>query len=323
MTITVRSNELPQAKPQAPQAPEAKQEVSKEPTLSAPGGHEPSEQKLEAEHSEGLATEESSESESLDRESHEDTESKEQEKSEEKKPKKGGFQKRVDKLNARIAEKEREAEFWRQQALKSQGSGDAKSEPSAKNASPKAPEGKPLPEQYETHAEYVEALTEWKTDQKLKDRDEKAERDKAQTEQQKTVQAYLERKEAFSKKTPDFDDVIAEVDDIRVSPAVRDIILSSENGPELAYELAKDRDEYARICKLPPIQAAREMGKLESRILAKPSAPEAKKITNAPKPLEPVGTGKGSAPKKSIFDPDLSQADYERLRREQMKRRQS
>ena len=110
--------------------------------------------------------------------------------------------------------------------------------------------------------------------------------------------------------------MLAEVDDIPLSPVLRDIFLSSENGPELAYELAKNRDEFKRVCALPPLAAAREMGKLESRLEPKsPSAALAStKTTKAPKPLDPVGTsGKGSA-KKSLSDPGLSQKEYEELR---------
>lgn len=232
--------------------------------------------------------------------------------------KKSGFQKRIDKLNSAKAEAQREAEYWKNLALEAKGKTETKTEAKAE---PKhaTTDGKPKPESFDTHAEYVEALTDWKTEQKLNQREEKAEKARAEAEWSKKVQTYLTKKSEFADKTPDFDEALAEVEDITVSPAVSQLIIDSEHGPELAYALAKDRETYARICKLPPLAAAREMGKLEAKIVSRASeAKETKKVTSAPQPLSPVGTGKGSA-RKSINDPDLSFADYVRMRRDQIR----
>lgn len=300
--------------------------VTRENATSAPEA-KATEHKADAEASETSAKEEDAEGDALERESAQDTESKEEPNAEEKKPKKGGFQKRVDKLNARISERERELEYWKQQALKGAQAPDSKMADASKPAQ-KADEGKPVPEKYETHAEYVEALTDWKTDQKLKERDEKANKEKVMSEHQKAAQTYQEKLAAFKEKTPDFHDVEAELDEAlavaRVGPTttMQQAFLTSENGPELAYELAKDPKEFVRICKLSPFNAAVEIGKFAARLEAKSSSvQEKKKLTTAPKPLEPVGTGKGTSAKKSIDDPSLSFAEYEKLRREQMKRR--
>ena len=50
---------------------------------------------------------------------------------------------------------------------------------------------------------------------------------------------------------------------------LRDIIVSEENGPALAFALAKDVNNYARINALPPVKAALEMGKLLASIQQK------------------------------------------------------
>lgn len=318
MTIIVRSNE-PAAKAPEAQASEAKPQEQTIATLSAPEEN-PSEQNesLESEPKEAEALDgEESESEG-DPDSKDEQDSKDAEK--DKPKKKSGFQRRIDKLNQRVSAKEQEAEYWKQQALKSanESSAEPKVEPKKQDAS----EGKPKPDNFDTHGEYVEALTEWKTDQKLKERDQKHERSKLEEAQAKLVSTYSERMKSFSEKVEDFQDVLEEVNDIPLSPTLRDIILSSQNGPELAYEMAKNRDEYARLCKLPPTEAAREVGKLEARLSLKASDPttESKKVTNAPKPLSPVKAG--SAPvKKSLSDPTLSQREYEQLRMEQIKKR--
>lgn len=319
MTITVRSNE-PQTEKAAPASVGTQLSEtagSKEPTSAPEADASDKKQSSESE------IEETEENEGENTESDSSEESQESEKDEVKDAKgkkKGGFQRRIDKLSAQKTAAQQEAEYWKQQALKGASESKQASTVETKAASS---EGKPDPAKFETHSEYFEALTDWKTEQKLNERDQKLEKSKIENEQKKTVQTYQERAKAFAEKNADFDEALADVDDIVISPAVRDIILTSENGPELAYELAKNRDEFARICKLPSLAAAREIGKIESRLTPKSSSEktESKKITSAPKPLAPVGTGgKGSTP-KSIFDPNLSQSEYERLRKEQIKKR--
>lgn len=322
MSIQVRSNETKAPEPTEAKAPESGAKESGEATLSALDPKE-SEHK-ESETSEPSETEAKEEGETEESESHEDGEAQSKENKDEEKPKKkGGFQRRIDKLNARVSAKEQETEYWKQQALK--GASESTKAPKVETSKPAAADGKPKADAFDTHSEYVEALTDWKTEQKLNERDQRLERSKLQIEQEKVVKSYNDRVKIFSEKTEDFQEVLAEVDDIPISPAIREILLTSENGPELAYELAKNREEYVRVCKLPPLAAAREMGKIEARMSPKTSEgtkQETKKITQAPKPLEPVKAGKGSA-SKSIFDPTLSQSEYEKLRREQMKRRQA
>lgn len=243
----------------------------------------------------------------------------------EKPKKKSGFQRRVDKLKAAKSQAQQEAEYWKREALKNQSATangkEASSDSSKSIPSQKTQDGKPNPENFDTHAEYVEALTDWKVDQREKARDEKSLKERIESEHQKLVRTYNERKESFAAKTPDFDEVISEVD-IPISATVRQFILESENGPELAYALAKSPEEFARICKLSPLKAASELGKFEIKIQKAPaSEKETKKLTKAPKPIEPVGTGSRGTIAKSIDDPNLSFSEYERLRREQMKRR--
>lgn len=322
MSIQVRSNDPTPTQPatEIPKSPETETEkAAAHAEQSAPEANT-SEQKDGAEQSESPAKEEKEAGETEARESEQDTEAKEETTPEDKKPKKGGFQKRVDKLNARIADKEREAEYWKQEALKRVQATETKPAVETTTSS-----GEPDPAKFEAHSEYVKAVAKWAAAEERKSLKAEQEKEKFQSAQQELVSTYLERKEAFSEKAPDFDEVISEVDDIQVSPAVRDIILNSEHGPELAYQLAKNRKEYERICSLPPLTAAKEMGKLEDRLATKTSAPETKKITNAPKPLSPVGTGGKGAVRKSIEDIAAhgTQAEYEAARAEEKKRRQA
>lgn len=241
------------------------------------------------------------------------------EESESDKPKKkSGSQRRKERAERAEAEVTRLQQLMEQMALK--GAGESKTEP----AKPTLVEGKPNPDSFETHSEYVEALTDWKIEQKEKARVFEQNKNALKTEHEKALQTYDERVKSFSEKNADFSDVMAEVDDIQVSPIVQEIIVTSENGPALAYELAKNRAELERICKLTPIAAARELGKLEAKVASTSDEkkPEPKKITKAPTPIAPVGS-KGGHVEKRLDDPSLSQREYEAIRRKQMAARRA
>ncbi len=268
------------------------------------------------------ASETPDESEALETDGDEVDESEDSDVEMEAKPKKkSGTQRRIEKLVKQRAEAEREREYWREQAMKAQPKAEAPKEV----AKPVA-EGRPKSDDFETHDDYVEAIADWKAEQKLQaakqaDRDAKlkAEADSKSTEFRGKVQE-------FKKATADFDDVIADVDDVPMSLAVSQAILESDDGPQLMYELAKNREEYERICQLPALQAARAIGRFEAK-LSKPSASEKpevkqKQTTRAPAPARPISASSANG-KMSIDDPDISQRDYERLRAEQEKRRAS
>jgi hypothetical protein len=301
----------------------------KDASKSAPEAKEATEQK-EGLESETEQTEELGKDESKD-ESYADEANDESEDSDKEKPKKkGGFQRRIDKLNAAKAESQRErdeakreAEYWKKQALKD--ASESKKDPESDSKEKQETSGKPDPDKYETHAEYIEALTDWKIEQRESSSKKEAEKNKLQSEQEKLLKAHSERVKAFSENTEDFEESLESLEGIR-SLTVEQIIVESENGPELLYALAKDPAEAKRICALGPIAAAREMGKLEAKISKssdQQNKPEPKKITKAPQPIAPVGSKGGSSAPKRIDDPNLSQAEYEKLRREQIKARAS
>lgn len=309
MSITVRSNEQPQ--------PEIKQEDSKEQTAPEAKTSVQNEA-LESETNETEQDEAKDELE-MEAESQDDAENSNESK-DDKPKKKSGFQRRIDKLNARNTAAAQEIEYWKQQALKKDAI-----ESKVEKVESKSVDGKPDPEHFESHSDYVEALTDWKIEMREKAAQQKAQKSQIETEQANAYKIHAERVKSFADKTEDFQEVLESVDDVPVSVTVQECILSSENGPALMYELAKNRAEYERICKLPPIAAARELGKIEFKIASNSSEEkkqEPKKLTNAPKPIAPVGS-KSASVLKSLDDPNLSQAEYERIRAEQLKRKRA
>lgn len=240
---------------------------------------------------------------------------------EERKPKQSkGIEKRIKKLTSKISEKERENEFLRQELYRKRQSEDQAAQSKAP-AAEQQPSGKPNPDHFDTHAEYLDALFDYKVEQRELKAKAQQQQNSAKTEFEKKVQAHSEKVQEFKKTYGDFDDVMDDVDDVKLSVTVEDAILDSENGPELMYELAKNKEELKRICALPPVQAARELGRFEAKIAkaSQEQQSEPFKTTKAPPPIAPVGKKATSAVKKSIFDKDIGFEDYERLRKEQMK----
>lgn len=289
------------------------------------------------------ASEESDTSESTDAESHKDAAYEEEEESEDKdqsedddddddeeedekprKPKKGkgrNISRRIKKLTQQRTAAQREAEYWREKAMRADRSEKTADETESKPPQNTAQAGKPDPDDYDSQAEWLEAVADWKAEAKLSEWEAKQQQKKAETEQQQKFEAHIERVQDFAKQHEDFENLMEDVDDIPLSRAVQQAFVDSENGPQLMYALAKDPEELERICKLSPEKAHRAIGRIEARLENQSTDTsqkvERKTTTKAPKPLKPVGAKSGKATAKSIYDPDISFADYERLRAKQ------
>jgi hypothetical protein len=261
------------------------------------------------------------ESESEDESEESEGEESKEDQGEDEKPKpRRGFKKRIDKLTRRLSEREKEIEYW-----KGKAEGRNPSEAQAKPVREESKgDSKPRADDFDSHEEYVEALADWKVNQRLQEMEQNQKKSSAQTEYRRRVDTLQAKVKEFSEKHSDFAELVDEVGDIPMSPAVQELILDSENGPELMYELAKDPEEYQRICSLAPLAAARAMGKFESRIKIKTETSEkVTKRTRAPEPIKPVNSKNAASTKKSIFDESLSQRDYERMMEERADRRAS
>ncbi|MCJ2129224.1 hypothetical protein [Methylobacterium sp. E-045] len=113
----------------------------------------------------------------------------------------------------------------------------------------------------------------------------------------RTAQAKREAVEAFNDKLhdvreaiPDADKVLKAAAEREVKAHVQELVIDSEKGGLLAYYLAKNPAELAKLNGMSPIQAAKAVGALEHRLtLAKPN-----RTPSAPAPVKPV-TG-GAAP---------------------------
>ena len=241
-----------------------------------------------------------------------DNEAGEETESDERKPKRG-FAKRIEKFNQKLSAKDAEIEYWRQVALK------AAPQDSGVVATPQSSQAKPKFSDFNDIEQYAEALTDWKLQNSMSQVQQ-------QTAMMQTAKTYETRLEQFKQSTRDFDDVMTEfVEDygnINV-PEVVQVAYESEVGPQIAYYLAKNTQEFERIAKLPQHRRLLELGKIEDRIVSQQkSTPvrETKKISEAPKPVQPVkGTGKVES--GDLSDPNLSYSEWLKRREATLKRR--
>lgn len=142
--------------------------------------------------------------------------------------------------------------------------------------------------------------------------------------QERISKEYNSKLEAFKKVQPDFDEVISDFaenyGDFRASPAVIEALMTSDYGPNVLYEILNDHAEYERLAKLSDLAIIREIGKIEARIQSKKESATSNslKASKAPAPVSPLG--KGSTPvTKSLSDPNISFAEYEKIRMQQLK----
>ncbi len=127
----------------------------------------------------------------------------------------------------------------------------------------------------------------------------------AQREQARQMAELERRTQEVRARHPDFDEVIASAGHIRVPQHVNEAVLTSPHSADIMYLLASDQAELARISALPPLAAAREIGRLEAKA-SSTAAPKAKpnaviRKPAAPAPIAPV-TARGPSTVKRPED---------------------
>lgn len=234
---------------------------------------------------------------------------------EERPKKKSGTQ----RLKEKVARLSQELE-----ALKTQGFQSQRKEEPKETLDTDSKE--PLEENFETHKDYVKALAKWTYEQEKAQDQKRTLEVKERESYQAQIKAHNDRVAKFKETNPEYDDVVAdfieEHGDMRFSVGLEQALLESDLSPQVLLDLAQNPDELIRINSLSPIAAAREVGKIEARIASRDASKkvEAKTITKAPPPPNPISGTADSSAKKSIFDPDLPFEEYEALRREELKR---
>jgi hypothetical protein len=207
----------------------------------------------------------------------------------EDKPKAKGVQKRIDELTSNWRTAERDRDYWRELAVKAQQAPEKTVEP----VSVPTP-GKPTLEAYESYDAYVEALADWKYEQRAQAERARQEQEQRQQTEQERVRSFQQRAQSVRESHPDFDDVVSNPA-LPISQAMADAAYSSEKGPEILYHLGTNPQLAEQLYRMSPVEAAMAIGRLEAT-LSRP----ARNKTNAPDPIEPVSGGSGTP----TVDPD-------------------
>lgn len=166
-----------------------------------------------------------------------------------------------------------------------------------KNAIPAT--DKPKRDDFEDDEAYLEALTDWNVDNKLRQSQESnsktTEENEEKTAIDETWNAIDEMIATGRGKYPDFEEVAMDKT-YDVSEHMAEIILDSDISADIMYYLGQNRDESAEIAKMSPLKAAKEIGKIEAELIAsvkkeldkeEQPPPSKKKTTNAPEPIVP------------------------------------
>lgn len=192
----------------------------------------------------------------------------EQDSQEQEEKKKGGWQRRIDKLT-------RERYELREQLAEMRGRLAVQPAPathtSTEDSDPK-PDIQKFPGTYE---EFTAALVRWEARQEYKQLSAKAKEAAANAErderEKEVVTSYKDRAREFAEEHDDFDQVIGKLrwtEEIANSAAVA--LMEDENGPALAYYLGENPEVFSKLNDMTAAGAVKYLGRLSERLFPEP-----------------------------------------------------
>ena len=188
-----------------------------------------------------------------------------------------GVQKRIDRLTREKYRLQGELEAMRRQPAQ-------QSQPSSQTQ-----DAQPKPEQFSSYEDFLDAKAEWKAERKvaqvLAEREASSRRHSEEAEHEDVRRKWDSGVVSALQAYDDFEDVALNPE-IPITQSMADAIQRADKGADVLYYLGKNKAEATRISKLDKTSQAIAIGRLEATI-AKPAA---KKATDAPEPIQPVGT---------------------------------
>ena len=199
-----------------------------------------------------------------------------------------GVEKKLAKLTKKRRDAEREAEYWREQAMANKAP--VTPEKPAENLPPQA-------ESFDNYDDYLRATARFEAKQELAQEQARSKEAEQANAHNAKVQGAIRK---GNEKYDDFDEVSRA---IPLSKYALVAATETEAPEEVVYFLGKNPGEAERIASLPPFQQVREIYRIENRL----SSPPPKRTTKAPAPIEPVtSTGKTELQ----YSPDMSDKEY-------------
>ena len=173
---------------------------------------------------------------------------------------------------------------------------------------PKPAPGRPDPNdpKWSSHDDYLEALADWKAEQKFTDlRKQLAEetsKKQSQAEQDRQAREWDKRVAKASEDNPKIEESMDRFfgRHFPKTPTIAKAAIESEVGPEIIHYLVTHEDEAEEIADMHYRSAERALLRIEDKILEGKKKPSG---TKAPAPLKPVAGG------KSTPDPNAEKDD--------------
>lgn len=150
---------------------------------------------------------------------------------------------------------------------------------------------KPVREKFASESDYVEALVDWKADQKFAQRE-------AERREQEANGRMFKQLERAKELVPDFADVTSKAN-LPVPEYVIEYMKESDLFAELGYHFAKNPEVIKRLSSLPAVKQLVELGKIEAKLA--PFGATATKETTEPA-REPSTLDTGFSPSKARSD---------------------
>jgi hypothetical protein len=210
-----------------------------------------------------------------------------------------GADKRIAELTRKFRSTERERDFERGKRQEA--------EEKLKELSAKIPVvDRPKKEDFDDEESFIEALTDWKIETKLKVSREEIAKTVEEKEEKESVDKTYDELDAVMErgreKYNDFNDLVL-AEDLVLSTGVSELVLLSDKPEDVFYYLATHADESAELSTMSPTKASIRIGVIEAKlekeekVEEKPleekkeeKPPVKKKQTNAPEPIVPVRT---------------------------------
>jgi signal recognition particle GTPase len=179
---------------------------------------------------------------------------------------------------------------------------------------PVVPETLPTLEQFEyDEAKYRTALAAYYKAEARREVDSAFKEREQQQRAQERTSTFQKRQAEFIASKPDYAEKVLSNPSLPITQDMREAILDSDLGPQVAYYLAENVEKAEAIAQLSPLAQAREIGRIEARLEAA-KAPPPPAVSKAPPPPPSI------AASDSVVDKDPDQMSIEEWKKWRDKR---
>ncbi len=146
---------------------------------------------------------------------------------------------------------------------------------------------------FERSEDFEEARTRYVVEKAKWDLKQELEAHRARETQGEIERRYRARMAAAAESDPELPEIENDTT-LPISLPMAFAIKESESAPQVLRYLSAHRDEAARISRLSPIAAVREIGRIEAAQGPQVRSRDLRTVSQAPEPVRPVGGTKGS-----------------------------